>query len=81
MLAKRYVLGELLDRYEETEAAIARVSTELEHLLAGGEDPRLMVVVHLVQSAPGVGPRIAEILLAEIGVDMRQFPTVEHFAS
>lgn len=79
--AQRYVLGELLDRYEETEAAIARVSAELEQLLGSSVDPRLEVAMELVQSAPGVGPRIAEILLAEIGVDMRQFPTAGHLAS
>jgi transposase len=30
---------------------------------------------------PGVGPRTAEILIAELGVDMRQFPTARHAAS
>lgn len=79
--AQRYVLGELLDRYEETEAAIERVSAELEQMLVSSADPRLRAAIELVQSAPGVGPRIAEILLAEIGADMRQFPTAGHLAS
>jgi transposase len=30
---------------------------------------------------PGVGPRTAQILIAELGVDMRQFPTARHAAS
>ena len=30
---------------------------------------------------PGIGPRTAAILVAELGVDMRQFPTARHLAS
>lgn len=34
-----------------------------------------------LDAIPGVGPRTAEILIAELGVDMRQFPTARHAAS
>ena len=34
-----------------------------------------------LDAIPGVGPRTAEVLIAEIGVDMRQFPTARHLAS
>jgi transposase len=30
---------------------------------------------------PGVNRRTAEVIIAEIGVDMRQFPTAKHLAS
>lgn len=33
-----------------------------------------------LDAIPGVGPRTAEILIAELGVDMRQFPTARHVA-
>jgi transposase len=35
----------------------------------------------LLQSIPGVGQRTAEVILAEIGIDMTQFPTAGHLAS
>jgi transposase len=34
-----------------------------------------------LDSIPGVGRRTAEVLLAEVGVDMRRFPTAAHLAS
>jgi transposase len=34
-----------------------------------------------LDSIPGVAQRTAEVLIAEIGVDMRQFPTAQHLAS
>ena len=35
----------------------------------------------LLQSIPGVGQRTAEVIIAEIGIDMTQFPTAGHLAS
>ena len=35
----------------------------------------------LLQSIPGVGQRTAEVIIAEIGIDMAQFPTAGHLAS
>lgn len=37
--------------------------------------------VALLASIPGVGPRVAEVILAEIGADMSVFPTDGHLAS
>jgi len=34
-----------------------------------------------LDTIPGVGQRTAEVLVAEIGVDMRRFPTARHLAS
>ncbi|WP_405068614.1 IS110 family transposase [Kribbella sp. NBC_01510] len=30
---------------------------------------------------PGIGPKAAQVIIAEIGLDMRQFPTAKHLAS
>jgi transposase len=38
-------------------------------------------LIDLLCTIPGVGPRVAEILIAECGVDMTVFPTVGHFVS
>jgi transposase len=40
-----------------------------------------MVAVGLLDTIPGVDRRIAEIILAEIGLDMSQFPTADDLAS
>jgi transposase len=37
--------------------------------------------VALLDTIPGVNRRVAELLLAEIGTDMRRFPTAAHLAS
>jgi len=37
--------------------------------------------VELVDTAPGIGRTAAELILAEIGTDMRRFPTEGHLAS
>jgi transposase len=37
--------------------------------------------VELLDTIPGVNRRTAETLIAEIGVDMSQFPTHRHLAS
>jgi transposase len=37
--------------------------------------------VELLETIPGVDRRTAETLIAEIGVDMSQFPTAGHLAS
>jgi transposase len=37
--------------------------------------------VALLDTIPGVNQRTAEVILAEIGIDMRQFPTADHLSS
>ena len=41
----------------------------------------LAEVVQRLQTIPGVGQRAAEILVAEVGVDMQRFPSAAHLAS
>ena len=72
--AQRFVLGELLDMYEQLEAAVLRASEKIETLLYH-QEPTLGEAVTLLQSAPGVGHRVAQIVVSEIGIDMGRFPT------
>jgi transposase len=37
--------------------------------------------VKLLQTIPGIGLRVAEVIISEIGVDMTRFPTDAHLAS
>lgn len=79
--AQRFVLGELLDRYEESERAIAKVNDEIRREVEKACDPFVNEAIALLQTIPGLGRRIAEVVVAEIGVEMSQFPTDKHLAS
>jgi transposase len=79
--AQRWVLGELLDRYDELEAAIKRVTLEITKEVETNSDPFVAEAKNLLMTIPGVGERLAEIIIAEIGVDMAWFPSDGHLSS
>ncbi len=79
--AQRFVLHELLDRYDELEAALFRVNEQIKQEVAEGTDPFVREALQLLQTIPGVGERVAEAIVSEIGVDMSRFPTDAHLAS
>ncbi len=72
----RFLLAEQLRHIEALDAAIARVSAEI----AGRLRPWEALIQRLL-TIPGVGRRTAEVILAEIGVDIprpRQYPWRSH---
>ncbi len=79
--AQRFVLGELLDRYDELEAAIARANEQIGREVATCTDPFVEEAIKLLQTIPGVGERVAEVIVSEIGVDMSRFPSDGHLSS
>ncbi len=79
--AQRFVLNELLLRLAELEAATARVSEQIVREVAENTDPFVPEGVQLLQTIPGIGLRVAEVIVSEIGVDMTRFPTDAHLAS
>jgi transposase len=79
--AQRFVLSELLGRVTEVEAATARVNEQIAREVAEGADPFVSEAVRLLQTIPGVGLRVAEVIVSEIGVDMTRFPSDGHLAS
>lgn len=79
--AQRFVLSELLERVMENETATARVNEQIAREVAEGTDPFVSEAVRLLQTIPGVGLRVAEVIVSEIGVDMTRFPTDAHLAS
>jgi transposase len=48
---------------------------------AGGGAVGGLSVLERLDEIPGVGPRAAQIIVAEIGLDMTQFPTAAHLVS
>lgn len=79
--AQRFVLRELLDRHEELEAALSRVSEQIKQEVAQCNDPFVGEAVELIQTIPGSGLRVSEVIVSEIGVDMGGFPSDGHLAS
>ncbi|MGH9268940.1 MAG: IS110 family transposase [Acidimicrobiales bacterium] len=65
-----------LDHIDELQAMEARLDAEVVGLMA----PFAEAATRLL-SIPGVGKRVAEVIVAEIGVDMGRFPTDKHLAS
>jgi transposase len=72
----RFLLAQHLKHLSELQEAIARLSTEIAERLRPYEE----LLVRL-ETIPGVKRRLAEVILAEIGTDMRRFPSAQHLAS
>jgi transposase len=73
---QRFLLGQQLAHLAELTERIEAVSAEVAKRLAPFEAP----LGRLAQQ-PGVGRRTAEILAAELGLDMRVYPTHRHCAA
>jgi transposase len=77
---QRFVLRELLQRWEELEQADRRVTKEIDRYLQAR--PKLARAREILDSIPGIGPRVAEVITAEIGVQMAAvFASDAHLAS
>jgi transposase len=73
----RFVLTELLCQIDSMDETIARFDDEIEAYCRPFEE-----AVQFVDTIPGVGRQIAEIMVSEIGNDMKShFPTADHLAS
>jgi transposase len=68
--------GSMLDRLERVEAALA----ELDAVIAEACRPWAHQL-ELLQTIPGVGPKVAQVILAETGGDMSRFPSAAHLAA
>jgi transposase len=73
---QRFLLAEQLAHIDALDASIDRLDAEVAERLRPFDD-----VIDRLDAIPGIGRIIAEVLLAEIGVDMTRFPTANHLAS
>ena len=77
---QRFVLAELLHRWEELERADARVTTEIDKYVQA--HPKLARAREILDSIPGIGQRGAEVIVAETGIVMTEvFGDAAHLAS
>ena len=72
----RWLLQEQLRQVSHLDEAIARLDAKVEELCA----PFVKQMTQL-QGIPGVNRRAAQVIIAEIGTNMGQFPTAPHLAS
>ena len=70
------IVGQILAHIDFLDEAIDRLSDAIEEQIAPFARQR-----DLLMTIPGVKQRTAEVLIAEIGVDMNAFPTPKHLAS
>jgi transposase len=71
-----FMITEQLSHLDYLDEAMERISTEIEQRL---QDE--WAAVELLDSVPGISQRAAEIVVAELGVDLRRFPSAKHLAS
>ena len=74
----RFLLTELLAQIDGLDETIARFDAEIAHLCVVNAEED---VIALLDTIPGIGRAMAELLVAEIGVDMGIFPTADHLAA
>lgn len=72
----RFLLAEYLDEWDALEERIRRIESEIDKRIYPFES-----AVTLWQTVPGVDRVTACSLVAEIGVEMKQFPTAQQLAS
>lgn len=73
---QRFMITQHLVAIDAFDAQVATVETEIERRMRPFETDRI-----LVQTIPGLGLRLSTSILAEIGTDMRRFPSAAHLAS
>lgn len=71
-----FLITQILSHLDHLEEAVATLSERIEAVLAPFAD-----ALQRLDTIPGVNQRTAEVLIAELGVDMGQFPTARHLAS
>lgn len=71
-----FVLAEQLSYFDFLDEAVERVTSEIEKRIVDNHQE-----VELLDTIPGINPRTASLLLAEIGPDMSRFPSARHLAS
>jgi transposase len=72
----RFMLAQHLSHIDYLEEAIARLDAEIAQKMRPFE-----ATIAIWDSQPGINRRLAEIIMAEIGVDLGPFPDAQHLAS
>lgn len=71
-----FMTSEILSHVDYLDEALERLTKEIDEVIR----PFVEEVTRLI-TIPGVERKTAEVIVAEIGVDMKQFPSAQHLAS
>jgi transposase len=71
-----FLLAKMLTRIDAIDADITDVESRIEAQITPFAE-----AADRLDAIPGIGPTIAQVIIAEIGVDMTRFPTAAHLAS
>lgn len=74
----RFMLGMIKSSLEDKEALVAQLDERIEKHLRANE---MELDAKLLETIPGVGKDAAAGIIAEVGNNMDQFPSVQHLAS
>jgi transposase len=72
----RFLIGQHLKTIEQVETTIGEFDARIEAALAPFRD-----AVERLKDVPGISRTAAQIVIAEIGIDMSQFPSADHLIS
>ena len=70
------LVGAMLHRLDHVETALAELDATIEAAMAPWSHQ-----LQLLLTIPGVGPKTAQVIIAETGGDMSQFPSAAHLAA
>jgi transposase len=73
---QRVMIKEVIEHLNGLAVRIARMDEIIDEYM-----PDYKEAIEMLEQIPGVGKKSAEIILAEIGLDMDRFPTAGHLAS
>jgi transposase len=73
---QRFLLAQQLAHIDYLDAAVERVSVEIAERLRPFDD-----ALARLETIPGVGRRVAEIVAAELGLEVARFPSAAHLAA
>jgi len=74
----RLLLKLHLEHIDDLNAKITALQGEIDKLLPPFDQADLLA---RLQTIPGVGEKVAQIIVAEVGIDMSRFPTAHHLAA
>jgi transposase len=76
---QRMMLKMQLGHIDFLDKEIEKIDEELANRTK--DDPSFHEALELLDGIPGVGIRIAQVMIVEMGIDMKRFPTADHLAA